>query len=87
MSKHHKDLNASPKKGSSITKLLKRVLSDLFEKDHNHAPMSSNGSLPHKQIDSLVASIPTPFEDLQESPISSPKASQEQFPPSLPNYI
>lgn len=36
MSKPHKDSNASPKKDSSFSHLLKRILSDSFKKNKNH---------------------------------------------------
>lgn len=71
MSKPHKDSNTSPKKGGSFMQLLKISLKDLAKKDHNHAPMSSNGSSLHKKIDSPKASIPTPLESLQEPSIAS----------------
>lgn len=71
MSKPHNDSNISPRKGGSITQLLKRALGEFSEKDQNQATMSSNGSSPRKQIDSPMASIPTPFQSLQEPPISS----------------
>lgn len=71
MPKPHKDSNVSPKKGRYFIQLLKKILSDPSEKDKNHAPMSSNYSSPHNQIESPVASIPTPSKNLQEPSISS----------------
>lgn len=71
MLKPHKDLNTSQKKGGSFMHLLKRSLKDLAKEDQNRTPMSSNGSSPHKQIDSSKAFIPTPPKSLHEPSIAS----------------
>lgn len=71
MLKPHKNSNTSQKKGGSFMKILKRSLKDLAKEDQNCTPMSSNGSSPHKKIDSSKVSIPTPLESLQEPSIAS----------------
>lgn len=50
------------KKGGFIAMILRKLPSEFFEEDQDNIIMSSNASSPHKQIDSPVASIPTPLE-------------------------
>lgn len=59
------------KKGGFIVMILRNLPSEFFEEEKDNTLMSSNASSPHKQIDSPVASIPTPLEVSQETSILS----------------